>query len=75
MGNPKGLVHVGGVRMTAQEPNDDPSRLPFRLADHERGRTADAMWEEAIGELRKMVERDGDAAWEHIVREYDQFAV
>src|SRR5918999_5918596 len=29
MGNPKGLVHVGGERMTVEEANADPSRLPF----------------------------------------------
>lgn len=75
MGNPKGLVHVGGARMTAEEANADPSRLPFRLEEHERGRTADAMWEAAIGELREMVVREGDAAWEHIVREYDQYSL
>jgi hypothetical protein len=28
MGNPKGLVHVGGVRMTAQEANEHPSCSP-----------------------------------------------
>ena len=75
MGNPRGLVHIGGERMTAEEANADPSRLPFRLEDHERGRTADQMWEAAIGELREMVEREGDAAWEHIVREYDQYSL
>nr|MDQ3553284.1 FAD-dependent oxidoreductase [Chloroflexota bacterium] len=37
MGNPKGLVHVGGVRMTAQEANADPSRLGFQLEAKERG--------------------------------------
>ena len=75
MGNPRGLVHIGGQRMTAAEANADPSRLPFRLEEHERGRTADQMWEAAIGELREMVEREGDAAWEHIVREYDQYSL
>jgi monoamine oxidase len=75
MGNPKGLVHIGGVRMTMEEANADPSRLPFAVADHERGRTADEMWEAAIGELREMVEREGDAAWDHIVREYDQYSL
>jgi len=75
MGNPKGLVHVGGVRMTVEEANADPSRLPFRVEEHERGRTADQLWEAAIGELREMVEREGDAAWDHIVREYDQYSL
>jgi monoamine oxidase len=75
MGNPKGLVHVGGVRMTAQEANADPSRLGFELEAKERGRTSDQLWESAIGELREMVEREGDAAWDHIVREFDQFSL
>jgi monoamine oxidase len=75
MGNPKGLVHVGGVRMTAQEANEHPELLAFDLADDERGRTADQLWEEAIGELRVLVERDGDAAWEAIVRDYDQYSL
>lgn len=75
MGNPKGLVHVGGVRMTAEEANADPSRLAFELEANERGSTSDQLWESAIGELREMVEREGDAAWDHIVREYDEFSL
>jgi monoamine oxidase len=75
MGNPQGLVYVGGERMTMEEANADPSRLPFAVEDHERGRTADQLWEQAIGELREMVDREGDAAWDHIVREYDQFSL
>ncbi len=57
MGNPKGLVHIGGQRMTVAEANADPSRLPFDLAEDERGRTADDLWEDAIGDLRAMVDR------------------
>jgi len=75
MGNPRGLVHVGGVRMTMEEANARPSALAFDLAEHERGRTADELWGEAIGELRAVVERDGDAAWESIVRDYDKYSL
>ena len=71
MGNPKALVHLGGQRMTKAEADADPSRLPFVLAENERGRSADALWESAIGDLRAMVERDGQAAWDRIVAEYD----
>ena len=31
MGNPKGLVFIGGERMTAVEANEHPERLPFNL--------------------------------------------
>jgi monoamine oxidase len=75
MGNPKGLVHIGGVRLTSQEAAEDPGRLPFELAAHEQGRTADSMWEEAIAEVRDMIERAGDEAWEEIVQRYDEYSL
>jgi monoamine oxidase len=75
MGNPKGLVHVGGQRMTIEEAGRDPSRLPFELAEHERGRTADEMWAEAIGDIRELLEREGEGAWEAIVAEYDRYSL
>ena len=75
MGNPKGLVHVGGKRMTVQQANADPSHLAFELAETERGRTADEMWEEAIGDFRATVEAEGDAGWDKIVRDYDQYSL
>ncbi len=75
MGNPKGLVYIAGQRMTAAEAASNPERLPFQLEPHERGRSADALWEDAIGEIREMVERDGDAAWDEIVRRYDQYSL
>ena len=75
MGNPKGLVYVGGVRLTSAEAAADPARLPFELAAHEQGRTADAMWEEAIAEIREMIERAPDEAWEEIVRRYDEYSL
>ncbi len=75
MGNPRGLVHVGGQRMTREEVDREPERLPYQLESHERGRTADELWESAIGDLRVMVEQDRDTAWAHIVREYDQYSL
>lgn len=75
MGNPKGLVHIGGRRMTMEEASRDPSRLPFELAEHERGRTADELWAEAIADIRDLLDREGDAAWEGIVAEYDRYSL
>ncbi len=75
MGNPKALVHIGGMRMTKEEADRDPGRLPFKVDAHEQGRNADDLWESTIGDLRVMVDNDGDAAWEHIVREYDQYSL
>lgn len=75
MGNPKGLVYIGGVRMTAAEANQHPEQLPFNLAPTEHGRSADDLWQAAIADLRQTVEREGEAAWPGIVREYDEYSL
>jgi monoamine oxidase len=75
MGNPKGLAYVGGARMTIDEATRDPDRLAFELASHERGRSCDELWAGAIADLRALVERHGDGAWEQIVSEYDQYSL
>jgi monoamine oxidase len=75
MGNPKGLVFVGGQRMTAADAAADPDRLGFPVAEHERGRSHGALWEEATRDLREMLEREGPAAWEAIVAQYDQYSL
>lgn len=74
MGNPRGLVHVGGVRMTAAEAAEHPDRLPYELAESERGRSATELWEAAIADLRTMVE-EGSDGWQRIVREYDRYSL
>lgn len=75
MANPAGLVHVGGARMTATEAAADPDTLGFEVAEHERGRTCDELWAEAIREERELLERDGPVAWEEIVRRHDQLSL
>jgi monoamine oxidase len=75
MGNPRGLVYVGGVRMTAEQAGLEPGELPFELAPHERGRSYGSLWEEATRDLREMIERDGEGAWDEIVRQYDQYSL
>jgi monoamine oxidase len=75
MGNPKGLVYVGGQRMTAEEANAHPERLPFNLAPSEHGRSADDLWQTAIAELKQMVEHEGQAAWPEIVKRYDEYSL
>jgi monoamine oxidase len=75
MGNPHGLAYIGGERMTMSEAQEQPERLPFDLAEHERGRTADDLWAEAIADIKGLLEKEGDAAWESIVSEFDQFSL
>jgi monoamine oxidase len=75
MGNPKGLVFIGGQRMTAKEATRSPERLGFPLTGAEAGRTADQLWESAIAELRSMVEADGVDGWAEVERRYDGYSL
>jgi monoamine oxidase len=75
MGNPKALVYLGGQRMTVEEAQRSPERLPFDLAPHERGMTADQLWTAAIADIKARRDRDGPSAWEQIRAEFDQFSL
>jgi monoamine oxidase len=61
--------------MTAAEANEHPERLPFNLSEGEHGRSADALWQDAIAEIKGMVEHDGEQAWAEIVRRYDEYSL
>ena len=75
MGNPHGLAYIGGERMTMAEAQTDPERMPFDLAEAERGRTADDLWAEAIADIKEVLTDQGDAGWKSIVAEFDQYSL
>ena len=75
MGNPKGLVHIGGQRLTMAEAQRSPERLPFDLEPHERGKTADQLWAHAIADVKAVLDRDGPSAWEQIRAQFDQYSL
>jgi monoamine oxidase len=74
-GNPKGIVHVGGVRLTMEEALARPELLPFEVAANEAGRTTEELWQDATSEIRQLIEEAGDEAWEEIVRRYDEYSL
>ncbi|HXG26748.1 MAG TPA: flavin monoamine oxidase family protein [Candidatus Binatia bacterium] len=75
MGNPKGLVYVGGRRMTAEQADRYPDELGFSVAEHERGKSYGQLWEDATRELRAWIEADPVAGWDRIYREYDGYTI
>ena len=74
MGNPKTLVYIDGQRMTVEEADANPDRLPFDLADHEKGKTWTALWNEATAEFREQYEKGGQESLDDLLREYDQYS-
>jgi monoamine oxidase len=75
MGNPKTLVHIDGQRMTTAEADANPDRLPFDLADHEKGKTWTALWNEATSEFRAQYEEGGQEKLDDLLGGYDQYSI
>ena len=75
MGNPKGLVHMFGNRMTMAEASSDPDRLGFDTHDNEKGKNWDQLWDEAIADILELHEKEGDAAWPTIADKYDRMSL
>jgi monoamine oxidase len=75
MGNPKTLVYVGGQRMTMDEAEREPTKLPFELAEHERGRTYADLWNEATKDVVERYRREGEGALVSIIEDYDRYSI
>jgi monoamine oxidase len=75
MGNPNTLVYIDGQRMTVEEADTHPDRLPFDLADHEKGKTWSQLWNEATSEFRDQYEKGGVESLDSLLRDYDQYSI
>jgi monoamine oxidase len=75
MGNPRGLVFIGGQRMTADDARRDPARLGSLSVGADAGRTTDELWESAVAGLRAMVAADAGVGWAEIERRYDGYSL
>ena len=74
MGNPNTLVCIDGQRMTVAEADEHPDRLPFDLADSEKGKTWTQLWNEATSEFRQRYEAGGVESLDDLLHEYDQYS-
>lgn len=75
MGNPRGLVYVGGKRMTAEQAGLTPDELGFTVAEHERGHSAGDLWDAATRDIRALVEADPVGGWDQVYREWDGYSI
>ncbi len=75
MDNPRGLVYVAGRRHVAGDVDRDPALLGFDLAEHERGRTYQQLWDEATREFREAHARDGDAGLAALTARYGDLSI
>lgn len=74
MGNPNAYVYTFGQKLRVQDYRERSDVLEEYLTPEERATTVQAMWSEAIKEFAAMVNARGDAAWDEIVANYDNYS-
>ena len=75
MGNPQAHVYVGGVKRRLAEVQANPELLGFEVTEAEKGKISGRYWEQTIRPLVEKIENEGEAGWEQIYAEYDQYSV
>ncbi|HJS19835.1 MAG TPA: FAD-dependent oxidoreductase [Anaerolineales bacterium] len=75
MGNPQTYVLIGGVKRRMSEVIENPECMGFEVSEIEKGRIPGRYWEETIRPLVAKIENEGEAGWEQINAEYDQYSV
>jgi len=74
MDNPNAYYYIGGTKVRAVDARANPVLMGFEVSENEIGKTSGQMYEEALKPLMKMLETDGDNAWDEIVAKYDQYS-
>jgi len=72
--NPNAYCHLFGKRLRLAEFEANPDLLGSELAEHDRGLTSGARWDEVLKPFAQRIEKDGDAAWSAIVAQYDGYS-
>lgn len=74
MGNPNAYLFLNGARIRGTQYHAGPELLAHELDDHERSKTVQKMWGEAIQEFVDLISTQGDPAWDDIVKQYDDYS-
>lgn len=75
MGNPQAYCYLMGKKVRAAEYRARPGILPFDLGVLEAGKTIGDYWADTVSEFDAKVKAEGDAAWDDIVANYDDYSV
>ena len=74
MGNRNAYYYINGCKWRIKDTDVAPDCLGFVLADHERGKTLDEMWAEALRPFATRLEEEGEGCWPEITSSYDQYS-
>lgn len=71
-----GLVALGPMLVTARDLAANPATtLPFPVSGSEHGKSAAALWRQAIAPVQAVLEREGNAGWSTVAVTYDRLTL
>ncbi len=71
----KAPLYLAGRRVTLEEVERHPDRMPLQLATHERSRTWAELWDDATRDVRERYDREGEAVLAELGREFDSYSI
>lgn len=74
MGNRNAYYFLNGCKWRVKDTDVDPDCLGFDVAEHEKGKSLDDLWAEALRPFAKRLEEEGEGCWPDLVAEYDQYS-
>ncbi|MFZ6020749.1 MAG: flavin monoamine oxidase family protein [Chloroflexota bacterium] len=73
--NPSAYIFINGKKIRMGEAEQTTEFFGYKLTDAEKQKSAEQLWLEAIQPFIRKVEKEGNSAWDSIVREYDEYSV
>ena len=74
MGNPQCYYYLQGQKLRVADCQVNPALMPYRLEQHEQGKSISQLWQAAIQEFVDLLAKDGESAWDQIVQKYDGYS-
>jgi monoamine oxidase len=74
MDNRNAYYYLANRHYRIGEAQADPEGLGFQVAEHERGKTANQLWQEALKPILERLRAGGEEAWQEIIAGYDQYS-
>ncbi|MCX7976569.1 MAG: FAD-dependent oxidoreductase, partial [Bellilinea sp.] len=73
--NPSAYLFLNGKKIRFKDAQKTTEYFGYELSKTEKQKSAEQLWLETIHPFLRKIEQEGQAAWEEIVRDYDEYSV
>lgn len=73
--NPSAYLYLNGKKIRFKDAHNTTEYFGYELSKAEKQKSAEQLWLDTIQPFLRKIEQEGQAAWEEIVRDYDEYSV